>query len=80
MSLRFHNTHHVLIRQTEREFSLESVKATVNSPQSKAEIGTGPHGGKRYKFKKTVDGKTLVVVAEVKRTECWLATAYYEDP
>ena len=34
----------------------------------------------RWKFKKTVDGKTLVVVAEVKKSECWLATAYYEDP
>ena len=23
---------------------------------------------------------TSVVVAEVKKSECWLATAYYEDP
>ena len=53
---------------------------TVNYPQNKISIGTvGAHGGKRWKFKKTEQGRTLVVVAEVKNKDCWLATAYYED-
>jgi hypothetical protein len=30
------------------------------------------------KFEKKVEDKTLVVVAEIKRDDCWLATAYYE--
>ncbi|MBI2927679.1 MAG: hypothetical protein HYY24_18440 [Verrucomicrobia bacterium] len=80
MNLRFHNTQHLLIRQTEREFSLENVKMTVNYPQHRIKIGTtGQHGGIRWKFKKTVEGRTLVIVAEIKKNDCWLATAYYED-
>jgi len=31
------------------------------------------------KFFKTVEKKTMVVVAEIKGSDCWLATAYYED-
>ena len=78
MKLRFHNTHHVLIRQTEREFSLENVKAVICAPHQKTRIGQGMHGGRRWKFKKTVDDRTLVVVAEIRNTDCWLLTAYYE--
>lgn len=78
LKLRFHNTHHLLTRQTEREFSLESVKATVNYATHRTQIGFGAHGGKRWKLKKSVDGRTLVVVCEIKASECWLVTAYYE--
>ena len=38
----------------------------------------GMHGGKRWKFKKSVDGRALVVVAEIRNNDCWLLTAYYE--
>lgn len=79
LKLRFHNTHHVLIRQTEREFSLENVKSVVQMPHGKTQIGAGMHGGKRWKFKKTVEGRTLVAVAEIRNNDCWLLTAYYED-
>jgi hypothetical protein len=70
--------HHVLIHQTEREFSLENVKAVICASDRKTRIGRGMHGGQRWKFKKTVDGRRLAVVAEIRNTDCWLLTAYYE--
>jgi hypothetical protein len=39
----------------------------------------GTHGGKLSRFRKTSRGKTLVVIAEIRNRECWIATAYYED-
>ena len=48
-------------------------------PDSTEDLSRGRHGGNLKRFKKMVDNQTLVVIAEVKRSECWLATAYYES-
>lgn len=53
------------------------MKDVVNYHQSKTQQYRGNHGGFVYKFKKTVDGKTLAVVAEVKKGECWLMSGFY---
>ena len=39
----------------------------------------GEHGGFVYEFVKRVDGQKCTVIAEVKRHECWLITAWRED-
>jgi hypothetical protein len=41
--------------------------------------GKGTHGGGRYLFTKTVNQKSVIVLAEVKDEKCWLITGYYED-
>jgi hypothetical protein len=77
--MRFHNTRHVLQRVSDRGLTLESLKAVVAMPHGVEELSPGRNGGKLKRFRKTVDDKTLVVVAEVKGNECWLATAFYES-
>jgi hypothetical protein len=75
----FQITKHQALRLAERDLSLENVKNVVRYPDSVEELRRGGHGGSLKRFKKMVDEQTLVVIAEIKRTECWLATAYYES-
>lgn len=78
MALRFHMTRHAAERASERNLSVEDLKNVVNYPDNKAKQRTGPHGGIIYRFRKCVDGRTLVCVAEVKNGNCWLVTGFYE--
>jgi len=77
--MKFYNTKHFCLRLSERSLSLENVKNVISYYDSVERLNRGKHGGFLKKFKKTVDHKTLVVVAEIKNNDCWLATAYYED-
>jgi hypothetical protein len=77
--VRFHVTKHQALRLSERDLSLENVKNVVRYPDSSESLNHGRHGGSLKRFKKTVDEKTLVVDAKIKRNDCWLATAYYEE-
>lgn len=76
---RFHQTKHQALRVSERDLSLEDMKNVVNYPNETFALRLGIHGGRISKFRKTVDGKTLVVVAEIKGKECWLLTGYFAD-
>ncbi|MFZ4779580.1 MAG: hypothetical protein ACOYM3_29820 [Terrimicrobiaceae bacterium] len=62
-----------------RELSYENIKNVIQYPDRVAVLNRGVHGGKLKTFEKKVDGRTLRVGAEVKGTECWIATAFYED-
>jgi hypothetical protein len=77
--MRFHVTHHQAVRLSERNLSLEFVKNTVLYPDRRQILNKGHNGGNLIKFFKTVEKKTMVAVAEIKGSDCWLATAYYED-
>ena len=54
------------------------MKAVVNYPEGKRQQYRGLNGGFVCKFSKTVDSKTLVVIAEVKKSECWLISAFFQ--
>ena len=54
------------------------MKDVVNSHDTKTQQYKGDHGGFVYRFSKTAKGTKLVVVAEVKKSECWLISAWYE--
>ena len=78
-SLRFHVTKHAALRFMERGVSLESAKDVVKYSKQVEKLQSGHNGGTLKRFRKTADGKTLVVVAEVKDKDCWIATAYYDE-
>jgi hypothetical protein len=78
-AMRFHTTRHSAVRASERNLSFEDLKNVVNYSDSKQRQGKGAHGGQLTRFRKSVDGKTLVAVAEIKGNECWIVTGYYED-
>jgi len=78
-ALRFHTTRHSAIRASERNLSFEDLKNVVNYPESKQRQGSGAHGGQLTLFRKPVDGRTLVAVAEIKGNDCWIVTGYYEE-
>ncbi len=44
--------------------------------ESELAPGKGKHEGRLKKFHKTVESKTLTVIAEIYREEYWLITAY----
>ena len=73
---RFHQTKHQAIRVSERDLSLENMKNVVSYPDESSFLRKGFHGGRISKFRKTVDGRTLVVVAEIKAKEYWLWTGF----
>ncbi len=78
MDYRFHGTRHAAQRLAERGISEEDLKAVVRDPASYENLRPGRHGGTIRKMRKA-DGRTLVVVAEIKGREAWLLTAYYEE-
>jgi hypothetical protein len=75
---KFHLTTHAERRINERGLSVEALKDVIKYHDHVDQQARGTHGGFMYRFQKTVDGKTLVVAAEVKKDECWIATGYYE--
>jgi hypothetical protein len=73
-------TPHAKRRIDERNLSLEEMKAVIRCHEHKKQMNRGKHGGFVYTFAKTASGRKLVVVAETKKTECWIMTGYYETP
>jgi uncharacterized protein YjhX (UPF0386 family) len=43
------------------------------------ELRIGANGGKVNEFKKDANGRTLIVIAEIRHRECWILTGYYEN-
>ena len=74
---RFHQTKHQALRVSERDLSFENMKNVVCYPDESSFLRKGLHGGRISKFRKTVEGRTLVVVAEIKGKECWLLTGFF---
>jgi len=72
----FHTTTHGINRVFERGLSLEAMKNVVNYHDKKQQQCRGKHKGHVYKFEKTEDSKTLVVIAEIKKTEAWLISGW----
>jgi hypothetical protein len=73
----FQLTYHMRVRLRERGLQLEDIKAVVRSPHGSQIQAEGPHRGKRMKFWKTVDGRTMIVAAVIKDDDCLLLTAFY---
>jgi len=51
----------------------------INDPGSilKTPPRRGNHGGMLWLFFRVFEGRTLVVVAEIKLNECWIITGYW---
>ena len=54
------------------------MKDVVNYHDKKQQQCRGKHKGHVYKFEKTVDIKTLVVIAEINKTEAWLISGWFK--
>jgi hypothetical protein len=77
--LKFHISHHFAQRTAERGISVESAKDVVKYADEEKKLQPGHHRGTMKSFTKTVAGRKLTVIAELKNNECWLATTYYES-
>lgn len=75
----FYFTIHSGARGNEREITKEQFKLAVSSPDTKSQMCAGSNGGFKYIFTKNIDLKILIVVAEVKKEECWVVTGYWQD-
>jgi hypothetical protein len=53
------------------------MKEVVNSPHSRTQQYLGNHSGFVYRFSKTIAGRRVAVIAEIKKDECWLISAFY---
>ena len=76
--IRFHLTEHLKRRVDQRGLSVEALKSVIRYPDWQHQQRRGEHGGFVYRFEKTVQGKTLVVAAEVKKSDCWIVTAFFQ--
>jgi len=74
----FHQRDHFAQRARERGFTLEEAVTCVSFPNKKTRQGKGEEGGFKEVFEKTFGERKLFVVAEVKCTECWLITGYWQ--
>jgi len=74
----FYDSTHASNRRKERAVSLEAMKDVVNYHDKRKQQFRGEHGGMVYRFSKTAAEKELVDVAEVRKHECWLISAFYQ--
>jgi hypothetical protein len=76
---KFHETFHLSARAAERGLSVEQAMETVKAPSSvvKNPRNKGNHGGLIRLFFRSYGSKVLVVVAEVRKHECWIITGYW---
>jgi hypothetical protein len=58
---------------------MQTMKDVVNYHEKKQQQYRGRHGGMVYLFSKTIEGGTVSVVAEVKKTEAWLVSGFFEE-
>ena len=75
----FHDTTHADRRRTERALTIEQLKSVVLNHDRKTQHRRGEHGGFVYEFTKRIQGRNLVVIAELKKHECWLITGWREE-
>ena len=73
---KFYDTRHAKERSEERSISIEVMKNIVKYHESRKQQYRGEHGGFVCKFEKSVDGKRIIVVAEIKKDTCWLVSAF----
>jgi hypothetical protein len=72
----FYDSTHAGNRRNERGVSLQNMKDVVNYHDAKTQQYRGEHGGFVYRFSKRAGADKLVVIAEVKKHECWLISAW----
>ena len=72
----FHETSHLFARAAARGFTVEQAIGAVKAPLSvmRNPQNKGNHGGLIRLFFRAYGDKVLVVVAEIKRHECWIIT------
>jgi len=80
MTYRFHDTTHVGKRSSERGFTVAQALETVNHPSRilKHPPRRGNHGGLIWLFFRAYGSRVLVVVAEIKKNECWIITGFWQ--
>jgi hypothetical protein len=72
----FHRTGHVTGRSNERGLPFETMEEVVRYHDTKSQQYRGDYGGFVYRFTKMIDSKRVSVVAEIKKSECWLITGF----
>ena len=75
---KFHFTTHCCLRAEQRALSHDEIRDVITYHEHKAQQYRGEHGGFVYKFSKTVDAAKLIVIAEVKKAECWPISSWKE--
>jgi hypothetical protein len=75
---KFHFTTHCSLRAVQRGLSHDEIRDVINYHERRAQEFRGEHGGFVWKFEKTVKGVKLVVIAEVKKAECWPISSWKE--
>ena len=74
----FHQRAHFAQRARERGFLVVDAMSCVSFPDKKLRQGKGGDGGFKEVFEKTFGARKLFVVAEIKGSECWLITGYWQ--
>jgi len=75
---KFHFTTHCKLRAEQRALSHEEIRDVINYHERKAQQYRGEHGGFVTKFEKTVNAVKLIVIAEVKKAQCWPISSWKE--
>ncbi len=52
------------------------MKDVIKYHDKKTQQYRGKHGGSVYRFSKKIDGKTFDVIAEIKKSDAWLISAW----
>ncbi len=63
----------------ERGLSEQAIKDAVKYAAVFVRQKKGENGGWVYRCEHKIEGRILVVAAEIRNTECWLLTAFFDE-
>lgn len=75
----FHPTRHSMYRTSERSIADAEVEEVVRTGAVIHTNQRGVHGGLKRLYRKFVLSRVVVVVAEIRKKDCWVITAYAEE-
>lgn len=69
-------TRHQRERSTQRVIPQAEVDLVIRTGSARPEHGKGVNGGVYVRFSKVVEGRTVVVIAEILGQQCFVLTTY----
>ena len=70
------HTRHLRERSATRQIDVQTVETVIRTGSERPKPGRGVRGGVYVEFSKTIDARSVVVIAEILGQQCFVLTTY----
>lgn len=69
---------HAKARALQRGIDPSEIEEAVQFSDNRKQGVRGPHKGFQYECRKEIGERTLIVIAEIFKSDCWIITGYWK--